>query len=445
MTLKVGNKPNLREWVRDRILFLAVAILIVGGIGYVTAGNVLDHDSIWLHPVKEFALLMSLIGVVSLGYELFLRELTFNEYKDALQELMNPDAVRLGIIGIYKNRSELGQATSFEKLFKNVKKEIFIGGSSLLSISTSSRELLKEKILEGVDVKLLLMDPNSRVVDLIVKQGGGKPTFVNEIKTSLLLLQKLQMELDDLDGKPRKGTLQVHTYEQIPSHSFISIDGNSSEGVIIADIGPYLGRSLPRPSMIVVRKKNGMYDYWVEMNQLMWEESKPINLESPTLLESGAKTSVFTSGRETECWDAKTGSWTAASICRMGDHWRTMKGSQWVWARESLTLEEVKTGGQQKFRVKFHFPCEKSEGLLRAELLLRADNECRVRINATQLNGDFAGAQFKEPYFIDLRKHVQCGDNELLFELVNFAKPGAQSPEDGVAGLIYRLHLEYRT
>ncbi|PIR00691.1 MAG: hypothetical protein COV66_05325 [Nitrospinae bacterium CG11_big_fil_rev_8_21_14_0_20_45_15] len=444
MTRKMGNKPNIREWVRDRIVFLAAAIFVIGAFAYITSGQVLSHDSIWLHPLKEFALLLSLIGVVSLGYELFLRELTFNEYKEALQELMNPDAVRLGIKGIYKNRSELGQSTSFDELFQHVKHEIFIGGSSLLSISTASRELLKAKILEGVNVRLLLMDPDSPVVDLIVKQGGGRATFINEIKTSLLLLQKLQVELNDLEGRPKKGLLEVNTYSVIPSHSFISVDNDEPDGLIIADIGPYLGRSLPRPSMIVAKKKNGMYDYWSEMNQLMWDDSSPINLENPNLLETGTRALVFASGRETECYHAESDSWKAAAICKMGPHWRSVKGSQWVWARESLNLQETQTGGRQKFRIKFDYPCERSDGLTRAELLVRADNECRITVNDFSLTNHFSGADYAEPFYIDVRKHIKCGANEILFELVNFAKPDAKSPEDNTAGLIYRLHIEYR-
>ena len=191
---------NIREWVRERILFLAMGIFVLGAAGYISAGKVLDDDSMWLHPVREFALLISLIGVISLGYEIFLRELTFKEYKEALQEIVNPDAVRLGIQGIFKNRSELAQATSFEVLFENVKKEVFIGGSSLLSISTASRELIKDMVLRGINVRLLVMDPNSPVVELITKQGGGRHTFLNEIKTSLLLLQKLYHEIEDANA-----------------------------------------------------------------------------------------------------------------------------------------------------------------------------------------------------------------------------------------------------
>ena len=307
---------NLRGWVRDRILFLAMGIFVVGAAGYIGAGKVLDAQSMWMHPVREFALLISLVGVISLGYEIFLRELTFNEYKEALQEIVNPDAVRLGIQGIYKNRSELAQATSFEVLFGNVKEEVFIGGSSLLSITTASRELIKDKVLNGIKVRLLVMDPNSTVVELITRQGGGRHTFLNEIKTSLLLLQKLHQEIADANT-PNKGQLIVHSYETIPSHSFISIDATRSSGIIIADIGPYLGRSTPRPSMQVVNKKKGMFSYWKEMNDIMWESSKPVKMEvdDPSVINS--KTLVLASGNETEFYDSENDTWQKASICQM--------------------------------------------------------------------------------------------------------------------------------
>ena len=91
---------NIRQWVRDRILFLAVAIFVIGAGAFISAEHLFDVDGIWIHPVREFALLISLIGVIALGYEVFLRELTFNEYKEALEEIVNPAADRLGIQAI---------------------------------------------------------------------------------------------------------------------------------------------------------------------------------------------------------------------------------------------------------------------------------------------------------------------------------------------------------
>lgn len=433
---------NIREWVRERILFLAVGIFVVGAAGYIGADKVFDSHSIWFHPVREFALLISLIGVISLGYEVFLRELTFNEYKEALREIVNPDAVRLGIQGIYKNRSELAQATSFEILFENVKEEVFIGGSSLLSISTASRELIKDKVLSGIKVRLLVMDPSSPVVELITRQGGGRHTFLNEIKTSLLLLQKLHHEIADASA-PKKGELVVHSYDTIPSHSFISIDAERSSGIIIADIGPYLGRSTPRPSMQVVNKKNGMFGYWKEMNDIMWESSRPVKMDvsDPSSIETN--TLVLASGSETEYYDSESGTWEKASICQMGNDWRGIKGGQWVWVRETVTKEEAITGSQKKFRLQFNLPRESASSIHRAEMLLRSDNTCHITVNDVRLLQEYGGAEYPDPFLIDIDQYVHAGDNTITFELVSYAKPDAKAPEDNPTGLIYRLHVEY--
>ena len=437
---------NIRGWVRDRILFLAMGIFVVGAAGYIGAGKVMDDQSMWQHPVREFALLISLIGVISLGYEIFLRELTFNEYKEALQEIVNPDAVRLGIQGIYKNRSELAQATSFEVLFENVKEEIFIGGSSLLSISTASRELIKNKVLNGITVRLLVMDPNSPVVELITRQGGGRHTFLNEIKTSLLLLQKLHQEIaiEELDANvPNKGELIVHSYETIPSHSFISIDAGSSSGIIIADIGPYLGHSTPRPSMQVVNKKNGMFSYWKEMNGIMWKSSKPVKMgvDDPSAINT--KTLVLSSGSKTEFYDYESDTWQKASICQMGDDWRGIKGGEWIWVRDTVTKEEAITGTKKKLRLQFNIPPENADSIRSAEMFLRSADACYISVNDVRLVQEYGGAKYPDPFLIDIDQYVQVGDNTITFELLSYAKPDAKVPEDNLVGLIYRLHVEY--
>ena len=437
---------NIRGWVRDRILFLAMGIFVVGAAGYIGAGKILDGQSMWLHPVREFALLISLIGVISLGYEIFLRELTFNEYKEALQEIVNPDAVRLGIQGIYKNRSELAQATSFEVLFEKVKEEIFIGGSSLLSISTASRELIKNKVLNGITVRLLVMDPNSTVVELITRQGGGRHTFLNEIKTSLLLLQKLHQEIaiEELNSNvPNKGELIVHSYETIPSHSFISIDAESSSGIIIADIGPYLGHSTPRPSMQVINKKNGMFGYWKEMNGIMWKSSKPVKMEVDDPSAINTKTLVLASGSKTEFYDYESDTWQKASICQMGNDWRGIKGGEWIWVRDTVTKEEAITGTKKKLRTQFNIPLESAGSIRSAEMFLRSADACHISVNDVRLVQEYGGAEYPDPFLIDIDQYVQVGDNTITFDLVSYAKPDAKVPEDNLVGLIYRLHVEY--
>jgi len=445
MSQSVTESLSLKAWVRDRTLFLALVIFFFGGAFYIGAGKFLDPQNEWLHPVKEFSLLLSLIGVVSLGYELFLREMTFREYKDALEEIVNPDAVRLGIEGIYKNRSELGRSVSFENLFRQVDKELFVGGSSLLSIATSSAELLKRKVLSGTDVRLLLMDPSSHVVEIITQQGKGRALFLNEIRTSLMLLQKISHEIDSEPGYSNRGKLIVHTYDCIPSHSFICLDEGSLNGKIVADIGPYLGRTTPRPSMVVTNKKDGIYDYWKSMGDLMWQESKFFDLSKDDLFGTQAKAFMFTSGANTEYYEKATNSWEKASICKMNKNWRSIKGSQWVWASESATLEEIKTGTKQQFRLKLKLPIDcQGECIVRADLFLRSSDECRLNINDVSMNQAYGGASYPDPFIVDIGRYLKSGENEICFELIGFARPDAEEVQDSLAGLIYRLHLEYR-
>jgi len=437
------NKKSIRArtWIRDRILFLAVMIFVTGAGLYMGAGKIIPHESIWLDPIKEFSLLIAMIGVVSLGYELFLRELTFNEYKEALQEIVNPDAVRLGIQGIYKNRSELGQAVTFQTLFKNVKREIFIGGTSLLSISTGSRELLREKVLSGITVKLLVIDPDSEIVDIITRQIGGNATFKNEIKTSLLLLQKLQGEIEEEDPST-KGRLQVHTYKTIPSHSFIAVDVEESGGFIIADIGPYLGRNHARPSLMLVKKKGGLYEHYRDLDRALWAESVPYSPEVQTATGAKTRTQVFASGEGTEYYDTETQAWKPAVICDPSSQWRGIKGGQWVWIREQITLEEAKTGSKNQFRLQFDVPNGKAQSMNRAELFVRSDDTCHITVNDITLKQEYGGAEYPDPFIIDFDQYLKEGTNTVTFEVINYAQPDAAAPEDNPSGLIYRLHLE---
>ncbi|MCH8157927.1 MAG: hypothetical protein IID18_09315 [Nitrospinae bacterium] len=239
--------------------------------------------------------------------------------------------------------------------------------------------------------------------------------------------------------------MSVHTYDTIPSHSFTCLDEGSERGMIVADIGPYLGRTTPRPSMVVVNKKGGMYEYWLEMGRLMWQDSKAFDLADEDLFGTKTKTLMFTSGTETEYHDRETDSWNPASICQMNGNWRSIKGSQWVWVRDALTLEEAKTGTKNRFRFKFDLPagCQ-GDCLVRADLYLRSDDVCHITVNDVSMKQEYGGAGYPDAFLIDVDNYLKGGENTIYFELISFAKPAAQAPEDNLTGIIYRLHLEYR-
>jgi len=260
-----------------------------------------------------------------------------------------------------------------------------------------------------------------------------------------MLLQKISHEIDNEPGYSSRGKFIVHTYDFIPSHSFICLDEGSLKGKIVADIGPYLGRTTPRPSMVVVNKKGGFYDYWRNMGDLMWQDSKFFNLSGDDLLGTKTKAFMFTSGVNTEYYEKATDSWQKSSICKMNKNWRSIKGSQWVWVGEAATLEEVRTGTKKRFRLILNLPSDcQGECVVRADLFLRSSDECRININDVSINQGYGGASYPDPFIVGIGRYLKGGENVIYFELISFAKPDVKETEDNLTGLIYRLHLEYR-
>ena len=93
----------------------------------------------------------------------------------------------------------------------------------------------------------------------------------------------------------------------------------------------------------------------------------------------------------------------------------------------------------------FNLPSNcRGECVVRADLFLRSSDECRLNVNDSKMNQVFGGASYPEPFIIDIAGHLKGGKNEIYFELISFARPDTEETQDSLAGLIYRLHLEYR-
>jgi hypothetical protein len=60
------------------------------------------------------------------------------------------------------------------------------------------------------------------------------------------------------------------------------------------------------------------------------------------------------------------------------------------------------------------------------------------------MNQAYGGASYPDPFIVDIGGYLKSGENEIYFELISFASPDAEEVQDSLAGLIYRLHLEYR-
>jgi hypothetical protein len=64
-------------------------------------------------------------------------------------------------------------------------------------------------------------------------------------------------------------------------------------------------------------------------------------------------------------------------------------------------------------------------------------------VNNFSLKQEYGGAEYPDPFLIDIDQYVQAGENTISFELISYARPDSKDPGDNPSGLIYRLHIEY--
>jgi hypothetical protein len=194
--------------------------------------------------------------------------------------------------------------------------------------------------------------------------------------------------------------------------------------------------------MLLVNKKKGLYEHYRALNQALWKESVPLESGSRKISGPKTKTQVFTSGKATQYYDAETDSWLKASLCELNSGWRGIQGSRWVWIRDQITFEEAKTGSRHQFRMQFDVPKSGAQSVKRAELYVRSDDTCHITVNDVSLKQEYGGSEYPNPFIIDFDQFLIEGTNTVKFEVINYAKPDIESPEENPSGLIYRLHLE---
>ena len=142
-------------------------------------------------------------------------------------------------------------------------------------------------------------------------------------------------------------------------------------------------------------------------------------VDAPSAINT--KTLVLASGSKTEFYDYESDTWQKASICQMGNDWRGIKGGEWICVRDTVTKEEAITGTKRKLRQQFNIPSESAVSIRSAEMFLRSADACNISVNDVRLVQEYGGAEYPDPFLIDIDQYVQVGDNIITFELVSYA------------------------
>jgi len=130
----------------------------------------------------------------------------------------------------YSSREELPKLLTF---LSQAEQEIFVVGTTLHAIVGSNREMIRDFVKGGITVRLLFLDPKSKLLGMLSDCLVGDSDYSKTIPPSLETACSVKRELADIE----KNRLDIRTYDTIPFYTMLMLDPNTGNGVV--RIEPY--------------------------------------------------------------------------------------------------------------------------------------------------------------------------------------------------------------
>lgn len=195
----------------------------------------------------------------------------------ALLALLAFDALteRLGILGRIENlieRIQVGQALKsrseippFTEYSKSAS-EICIAAVSAIAICPGHINFFKNKLKEGCNIKIILLDPNSPHLETLNEQYGD-PSAQDGIKASLTYLEKL------VQMKDTKGKFEVRLVKVFLPVSMVAVDVQKESGSVLVEFHCYKMSVEERPNIIITAKENPRwFNFYKEQFDQAWSD-----------------------------------------------------------------------------------------------------------------------------------------------------------------------------
>lgn len=177
---------------------------------------------------------------------------------------------KMGLLEVYPRRD---QSKEYENLLKKAEKNIDVLGLGLNQFREDNEAIIKEKALQGVEIRLLVIDPKSPVT--AVRSYQENDLAGEMIKIPIKKLEIYVKEVNKNIDKSNKGKkIQIKYYNAVSSTMIFRIDN-------VMFVGPYFHK-IPSRTTITFKIENDteiFNQYDRHFNELWNDEECTIDFE----------------------------------------------------------------------------------------------------------------------------------------------------------------------
>jgi hypothetical protein len=236
---------------RTKAILLVNIIVILIGMILVLAGSIQIQWN--LREVSDLGISLMASGIVTLFYFAYPKSNVEEKYR------------QLAAKGLTETYSARDLKDEYLTLLKRAKRNVDVLGLALNKFREDNGEIIKEKCLEGVSVRFLVMDPDSEIFKLRSKEE--EDLMGETIKAPHEKLQKYVRETNDLIAAKGKGAkIQTKYYRSTPATMIFRIDDAMF-------VGPYLHKRISRNTCTFRLEPGELFSQYEEHFEKLWNDT----------------------------------------------------------------------------------------------------------------------------------------------------------------------------
>jgi len=268
----MSNMPERPKWLQIAIDFVIDNVSILATLG--TAAYVIFRQSISTTKLSTDDLITAILGIVGL--------LALSELTERYRRLSTIDKTTKQVWELLRNRlTDRPSALAFFHKLPDL--DSYVQGTNQIDLcgvvltSAINRQLsnLRDQLIQGAKIRILLIDPNSPAA-VTAESRNEEPTS-NYYRTKLdstfgdlAYLHQIQVKL----GQTAKGSFEVRLIPYAPSFAIYSFNAHRSTARLIVEVYPHVTGWGETPVFDLMPGRDGKwYEYFVEQFEHMWERA----------------------------------------------------------------------------------------------------------------------------------------------------------------------------
>lgn len=165
---------------------------------------------------------------------------------------------------------------------KDAQDILVIGRTARIAISHP--DFFRAKLLEGANIRLALANAeNEAVVEAfipLIETSGSRQTLIGDFQSTLGFARGLFREVEPKLGKEKVG-LKVRLFDYVPTLSIVVVDGQSKDGHVIVEMGPYKVGTSNRPWFrLDAKEQPDWFAYFRGIAEQTWKDATPYPLDT---------------------------------------------------------------------------------------------------------------------------------------------------------------------